>query len=339
MTPMVLTGLSVSPVTGTTCPAMLDLSTYQHPDGSIALRAAGAFVEPYFATKALIVAYDAGLDVRVPATAWIEWLRARQHPDGRFARYCGGPGTWTVCGQEDADDAMLALWMQLLYAMSPSDRLPGEWIATAVAAESYLDTVRDPSSGVYQISRAQPTALFMDNVEVYAALRESAAAWRRYGDDRHAERLAASADSLALAIERTFRMSGRNDYMVSTQTRSTPAFYPDAVAQTYPWLVGFPSHQPEHRRAFRRWLRKYGDQWTSAGLDYPWGLVALTAAKVGERDAAMAWRRRAAPLRGTLRWNVLEEAVFQSLATVSNGSACLESRGKLGARAGVEPSR
>ena len=146
----------------------------------------------------------------------------------------------------DADDAMLALWMHLLYAMAPADRLPAEWVATVIAAESYLDTLRDPSSGVYHISRAQPTALFMDNVEIYAALRQSAAAWRRYGTThRRAERLAASADTLALAIDRTFRMGGRSEYMVSTQTRSTPAFYPDAVAQTYPWLIGFPSHRPD----------------------------------------------------------------------------------------------
>ena len=81
---------------------------------------------------------------------------------------------------------MLALWMQLLYAMAPADGLPAEWVATAIAAESYLDTIRDPSSGVYHISRSQPTALFMDNVEVYAALRESAAARRRHGDSTHA---------------------------------------------------------------------------------------------------------------------------------------------------------
>jgi hypothetical protein len=307
------------------CRGMLDLRDYQHSDGSITVRTGVPFGDPYFPTKALIVAHDAGLDVRAPALAWIDWLRARQRPDGRFARYCGGPGTWTECAEEDADDAMLAVWMQLLYTMSPSDRLPGEWIATAIAAESYLDTIRDPSSGVYRISRAQPTALFIDNVEVYAALRESAAAWHRYGDRGHAGRLAASADALALAIERTFRTGGRKEYRVSTQTRSTVEFYPDAVAQTYPWLVSFPPHQSEHRREFRSWLRKYRDQWTSAELDYPWGLVALTAAKVGERDEAMAWRRRAAPLRNTIRWNVLEEAAFQSLSRVGcrNGTSAV----------------
>lgn len=307
-------------LTGAPCPALLDLSNYQHPDGSITVRAGGAFVEPYFPTKALIVAHEAGLDVRAPALAWIEWLRGRQRPDGRFTRYCRGPGTWTACGEADADDAMLALWMQLLYAMAPAGRFPAEWVATAIAAESYLDTIRDPSSGVYHVSRSQPTALFMDNVEIYAALRESAAARRRYGDSTHAERLAASADRLALAIDRAFRRDGRSEYRVSTQVGSTPAFYPDAVAQTYPWLIGFPAHQPGHRREFRRWLGTYRDQWTSADLDYPWGLVALTAARVGERDTAMAWLRRAAPLRGTVRWNVLEEAAFQSLSTASCGN-------------------
>ena len=227
MTTAAFTAAIALMITFAPCRGRLDLADYQHADGSITVRAGGPFVDPYFATKALIVAHDAGLDVRAPALAWIDWLRARQRPDGRFARYCGGPGAWTECGEQDADDAMLALWMQLLYAMSPSDRLPGGWIATAIAAESYLDTVRDPSSGVYQISRTQPTALFMDNVEVYGALRESAAAWRRYGDRRHAERLAASADALAVAIERTFRTGGRSEYTASTQTRATPEFYPD----------------------------------------------------------------------------------------------------------------
>jgi hypothetical protein len=306
--------LSASP-----CPAMLDVSDYQHPDGSITVRAGGAFVEPYFPTKALIVAHSAGLDIRAPASAWIEWLRGRQRPDGRFSRYCGGPGTWTACGEADADDAMLAMWMQLLYAMAPAGRLPAEWVTTAVAAESYLDTIRDPSTGVYYVSRSQPTALFMDNVEVYAALRDSAAARRRSGDATHAERLTAAAETLALAIDRVFRRDGRSEYTVSTQTGSTPAFYPDAVAQTYPWLMGFPAHQPGHRGEFRRWLRKYRNQWESAELDYPWGLVALAAARVGERDTAKAWLRRAAPLRGTVRRNVLEEAAFQSLSAGSCG--------------------
>jgi hypothetical protein len=315
-----LTAAMALMLTAAPCPAVLDLSGYQHPDGSITIRAGGTSVEPYFPTKALIVAHDAGLDVRAPALAWIDWLRGRQHPDGRFARYCGGPGAWTACGEADADDAMLALWMQLLYAMAPAGGLATEWVATAIAAESYLDTIRDPSSGVYHISRSQPHALFMDNVEVYAALRESSAARRRYGDSAHADRLAASADRLALAIDRAFGKDGRSEYKVSMQTGSAPAFYPDAVAQTYPWLIGFPSHQSRHRNDFRQWLRKYGDRWTSAELDYPWGLVALTAARVGELDTATAWLRRAAPLRGTSRWNVLEEAAFQSLSAVACGN-------------------
>jgi hypothetical protein len=131
----------------------------------------------------------------------------------------------------------------------------------------------------------------------------------------HAERLAASADTLAQAIERTFRISGRTDYAVSTQARPATAFYPDAVAQIYPWLTGFPSDHLEHGREFRQWLHKYRDAWNSPELDYPWGLVALTAARVGERRTASAWVRRAEPLRSTTRWNVLEEAVYQALST------------------------
>ena len=296
------------------CQRPLDLAGYLQADGAITVRAYGNFVDPYFPTKALLVAHGAGMDVRASALAWIAWLRPRQLADGRFERYCGTAGRWEACGEEDADDAMLALWMQLLYAMAPPDRFPGEWISTVTAAESYLDTVRDPTTGVYYISRSKPTGLFMDNIEVYAALRESAKARRRYGDIAHAARYTQAAETLAQAIDRVFYRPDRGEYAASTHARPDRSFYPDAVAQTYPWLIGFPLDRSSDRDAFRNWLRMYRAAWESPELDYPWGLVAMTAARVGDEGTAKNWVRKAASARGTKRWNVLEEAVYQALA-------------------------
>ncbi len=295
-------------------PTPINLTGYQHADGAITLRPDATHVEPYFATKALLVAHEAGMDVRAPALAWIDWLRARQLPDGRFERYCGRPGEWTVCGDADADDAMLALWMQLLFAMGPPDRLHGDWVGTLVAAESHLDSLRDPARGVYFISRNRQTALFMDNVEVYGALRQSAAARRRHGDQAHAGRLDASADALARSIEQVFYQPARRRYEASTQPRTELLFYPDEVAQIYPWLVGYPTHRPGDRELFRAWLRTHRRAWESRELDYAWGLVAMTAARLGDDDTAERWVRRSKPHRGTLRWNVLEEAIYQALS-------------------------
>src|SRR5437763_7149470 len=61
---------------------------YQLPDGAIVLQSTAVDVEPYFATKALIAAQDAGLDIREAGRAWIKWLLPRQKSDGRFERYC-----------------------------------------------------------------------------------------------------------------------------------------------------------------------------------------------------------------------------------------------------------
>src|SRR5258707_1902245 len=64
---------------------------YQSDDGALLIEANGDYVEPYFATKALIVAQDAGLDVRQAAADWIRWALAHQKKDGRFERYCRKP--------------------------------------------------------------------------------------------------------------------------------------------------------------------------------------------------------------------------------------------------------
>ena len=56
-------------------------ATFQAPDGALTLNPGGNYVEPYFATKALIVAQDGGLDVREAAEAWIGWALPRQRPE------------------------------------------------------------------------------------------------------------------------------------------------------------------------------------------------------------------------------------------------------------------
>ncbi|HKG90453.1 MAG TPA: hypothetical protein VKA84_01100 [Gemmatimonadaceae bacterium] len=304
--------------------ARLDLRGYQEPDGAITLHAGGDLVDPYFATKALLAARAAGADVGRAGRAWVAWAAARQLPDGRFERQCRAHAAapWSRCWDADADDALAALWLELLHELAPSRSgggLPLAWRPSAESAERHLAVLRDPSTGVYRVSRTQPAALLMDNVEIYGALAAVARARRRLGDAAGAERAAAQADTLAAAIGRVFRRPGRRALVVSTQQSpddSAAAFYPYAVAELYPWLAGLPAPagEPSPREAFARWLARHGERWLAFTDDpYPWGLVALTAARLGDGATARRWLDRAAPLRGTVRWNVLEEAIFQAL--------------------------
>ena len=69
---------------------------------------------------------------------------------------------------------MLALWMQLLYRMAPATGLPAEWQRSIALAAKQLAKLRNRRLGVYHISRRNHVALLMDNIEVYAALKDVA---------------------------------------------------------------------------------------------------------------------------------------------------------------------
>src|SRR5579859_331852 len=153
---------------------------YQTADGALVLQTGGNYIEPYFATKSLLIAEDAGLDIRQSALAWIRWGLAHQNSQGLLNRYCQKPGeAWYECGAADADDSMLALWLQLLYRMSSGAGLPPEWQSSARKAESRLAHLRNRRLGLYHVSDRNHVALLMDNVEVYSALRDIAAAKSR----------------------------------------------------------------------------------------------------------------------------------------------------------------
>jgi hypothetical protein len=55
---------------------------YATADGALLLNDAGNYVEPYFATKALLVAQSSGLDTKEAALAWIQWLCRGSSPTG-----------------------------------------------------------------------------------------------------------------------------------------------------------------------------------------------------------------------------------------------------------------
>lgn len=292
-----------------------ELSTqhYQRASGAIVLETDGNFVDPYFALKALLTAQDEGLDIRRPALAWIEWLLPRQLPDGRFQRYCLNSGeTWRACKAADADDALLALWLQLLYRMSP-DEMPAAWRASANKAEEQLAWLYDHKLGIYAVSRRTPVGLFMDNVEIYAALRDIAASQKRLGEQAAAQQTEARAQATASSIVRVFWDKKHNRFRVSTQWHWRHDFYPDAVAQTYPWLLGLPTPKDRNLQ-WSDWRKHYGPVWIERRRDpHPWGLVALTAMQLGDNDTAACWLVKSAPFRYSSDWNVLEEVAYQAI--------------------------
>lgn len=299
---------------GAACDAVtLDLAGYQDAQGAIAVHYQGDFSDPYFAMKALLSARQAGLDIAVPARDWVAWMLPRQKPDGLFERFCRQGEAWVACKAADADDALLAMWIELLHVLAPDAGLPGAWRDSVRLARGQLDRLRDRKSGVYIISLDNPVALLMDNVEVYAALRTVGRELRRMKQMAAAESSIRQALALRLAIERVFHPHASGPYLASTQRTAEWRFYPEILAQIYPWLHRMPV-AIDVRSGFKAWMEKNGADWLSMIRDdYPWGVVALVAIDAGDCDSVLRWAERAAPLRHGARWNVLEEAAFQSV--------------------------
>ncbi len=294
------------------CAATFDPSTFQQPDGALVLNPGGNYVEPYFATKALLAAEQGGLDIHDSALAWIRWALPRQRADGLFRRFCREGLDWRDCGPADADDSMQALWIQLLYRMAPDVGMPAEWQHSIEIAGRQLAKLRNRRLGVYHISRRNHVALLMDNVEVYAALKDVAQAQRRIGDPAAAD-TDSHADHLANAIRRIFWDRRAHRFRPSMQ-KNRPAFYPDVVAQVYPWLANVSGPGQDPRDAWEQWREEFGLGWIDRQYDpHPWGLVALAAERLGDVASAACWSSRSEPLRGSPAWNLLEEAVWQSL--------------------------
>ena len=116
-------------------------------------------------------------------------------------------------------------------------------------------------------------------------------------------------------VDAVFFDSKRGRYRASTQARSSWAFYPDEVAQIYPWLLDTPAAGViATKAAYEKWIARNRKSWLALRSDhYPWGLGALAALRFDDRDSAACWLRIATPLRHGPRWNVLEEAAWQAV--------------------------
>lgn len=284
---------------------------YQRPDGAITVRVNGAGIDPYFAAKALLAASDAQLDAHQAARAWIAWLLPRQRPGGGFDRYCVKNGQYSACAEADADDAMMATWIELLARFAPPDGMPATWELSLNRAGTHLDTLLDRPAGVYEISSSQHVALLMDNVEIHSAFQALAAYYVRHADYTHAGPWSQRADRLASAILKVFWRGAQSGFRASTQRITDTSFYPAKVAQIFPLLSGIQVPEQSSETIYAQWMRKYGKTWLQlAGTDYPWGLIALIAFRMNDWSTVACWHARSSPYRHGTHWNVLEESLY-----------------------------
>lgn len=283
----------------------LDLKGYTDDSGAISVLYGGDSADPYFATQALLLAHENGLNIETAAEKFVNWLVPLQKPDGTFDRFCrSAEAGWVACKTADADDSLLALWMKLLDTMP--DRLKSNpvWSKSYSTSKASLERLFQPSRGIYMVSPVYLHGLFMDNLEVWSLKKHLAL---RGGS--------AEAQKLQKAIQETFWDPVNKRFLVSTQLEQRskkPAFYPDHVAQIFPLLVDFPIVPGGSTPYYRDWIRKHRAGWLQQSeTDYPWGILAVLAVRQRDGDTARCWLRESAHLRHSTRWAVTDEASYQ----------------------------
>lgn len=302
-----------------TTPAALDLGTFQAPDGAITVTEGGAIVEPYFALKALLIAKHAGIDVTVPTTRFMAWMVTGATPGGiqnwpRFRRSCrADPGAaWTPCAKADADDALIGLWLDTLAEVPTAS--PGR--IDRAESDKALGALYLQASGVYEINATTPVALLMDNAEIAESFQDRARLAKARREPHTAAKLDARYLALVAALPKVFPSSAGLP-AASTQTSDTVAFYPDQVLPMFLEEENIPMRRfSPPLLTYDAWMVRYREAWLSGDADaYPWGLVALVADRHNDEPTVDCWLQRAETLRHGAHWNVMEEAVWQSLLT------------------------
>ena len=290
--------------------ALAELKAFQTPDGALVVQVGQDLVDPYFANKALIIATEAGVDVRAQTRAWLDWLLPRQRADGGFDRFCGArTGAWRGCMAADADDSTAATTIHLLRLAQGRNWLDGRQSAQARVAErgasAMLSALHDPGNGLYRVFAGQPVYYLMDNLEVYDALQ--------------AQERAPLATALAGAIRAHFR--GPLAWQPAIPDIEPPAFYPHALARTYLWSSGILS-EGERGADIANWLAQYSDLWIGRHRDpFAWGIVAWNIHAVAPAEAA-CWRTSVRLADEKLGWTVLDAAADAALAHQGIAISC-----------------
>ena len=314
--------------------AELDLSGYQRHDGAIPVHINGNSIDPYFATKALLAAHDAGINVHHSGVKWIEWALQHQRTDGGFDRFCRKDEEYIVCAPADADDAMMAVWIELLIKLTPSTGMPSSWQTSLRTANRYLTSLYNKSTGIYFISNTLRVGLLMDNVEIYSAQTTMGKFYFASGDTAQAQMATNQAEQLRKNIVRVFWQPRLKNLKVSTQKNTKSGFYPDQVAQLYPIIAHMPIPRDKHA-VYTQWMASNRQTWLERiDIDYPWALVALAADKMNDRDTVDCWLMYARPLRHGQHWNILEETLYQAFTvhTPPTTDASIENSTKLACR-------
>lgn len=284
--------------------------TSQRETGAIAMTPQQLLINPYFANLA-----GRALLTRPGSTAaverWLDWYLDHLNADGTIDDYRVQGGAEQAAGAYDSADSYAATYLSLVaaYRRAGGDL---EWVrARRAGLEQVAGVLRrlTDADGLTWAKPLYPLKLLMDNAEVWAGWQDYADLLMELGDPAGAAAARQQAARLQANLSR-FEKDGQYTWALAPlglrKGSDLARFYPDAVAQFFPFAFGATADPAGYRRfaaAHPHWTELQSDR-------FPWLFAAYAAARAGDQAAVAAVQAAVRERYPDLRppWYVAESA-------------------------------
>ena len=322
------------------------LLSCQMPNGAIAQSPDQQLVIPYFANLAaqVLIPHNPGL-----VKSYMQWYLTNLNLPDRW----GLEGTiydFTVVNGElipsydyDSADSYAATFLSLVYQYATET---GNWDFLFHHRES-LDMIAQviivlqDDDGLVWAKPNHRVKYLMDNAENYRGLTDWAQALSKMGEGEEAARMLARSQAVREGMQRLWDESSGNyawGYSRWGLRRVRPTrWYPDGVAQLYPFLNGMTGPDDEQPLLAYHNLNVQFPNWGAGQVPdaFPWAMVAYSALRLGDEEMAQEFlaqvaenfARRDRPYP----WYILESAYTIKILK----SLTQEGRGRQGKRRAV----
>lgn len=296
----------------------------QMPDGAIAQTPLWDKVVPYFANLAAktLVGIEPSR-----ARRYMTWYFEHLNRPDRFGLSgtvydyeLGGVGLVPTFGYDSADGyAATFLSLASSYLKETGDR---QFIEANMKSMDLIAGVLlnlQDKDGLVAVVRGSSTKYLMDNSEAYRGLTDWAEALVSLGLPDKASALRSAAERIVEGIQETLYVPARGQYAYSLswlgkRLPKAGRWYPDAVSQLY--LISNGVLHPDDPKSLAIWedFNAQFPLWSQGAAPdgFAWATIALTSAKMGDRDRAAEFLTWASQQFGQKArpypWYVLESA-------------------------------
>lgn len=214
---------------------------------------------------------------------YLNWhTRILRETDGKMGIYRKKSGKIVYVDKADSEDGYLGmyLWLMGKYLKKAGNAEKPEYYQEGIRIA--LDRIQNlMKNGTTQVSEENTTVYLMDNLEVWKGLYEFESS-----DSAEKNEVSVMCKDLQKQIEKVFWDEQRKRWKIlqDSEQLHPEEFYPDAIAQIYPLIYGFPIKDKKEQKKLYQWFTEKF-QWQTMNKQrkgFVWTMTGMAAAQLGD---------------------------------------------------------